>query len=498
MYAESIVKIKTKKEFISEMKMKALLFDNTVSKFVQGTKSISSRSMIKKKIIAYKDSLIDFDALMIFTEPKYKDGVNALEDVLVAQRYIDTSLLVSTGECESVDYFQRAVKSSNVEVLFLGESYRKTLVVSPIKKKDAILGYDIICFDNSRIHKKIDEEFISFEILPREDNSTIIKDSLISEGMNTIIKIESKHANVNYKFSIKNEILYEDLKIFYRNQLVMYLFLLISIGLLIFIIYRGIKIISFKRSDYLKNLVDEKTSDLQLINEELKEAIATKDRFISILGHDLRSPFNSILGFSDLLMKNSSTYDQETIRQFAENINKSSVKTFNLLNNLLEWSKSQQGGIPFNPQTISINLLIQETCSLLNDFAEQKSIKLEIDTSSHVEAKVDVDMVKTVIRNLVSNAIKFTYENGVVTVAARKEFNSIQIIVTDSGTGMNEKTISSLFKIEESISKHGTKGESGTGFGLLLCKEFVDKHNGTIKVNSEIDKGSAFTVSLPI
>lgn len=233
------------------------------------------------------------------------------------------------------------------------------------------------------------------------------------------------------------------------------------------------------------------------IENQLKEANATKDRFISILGHDLKNPFNSLLGFSDLLLKNIDRYDRKKIKELVGFINNSSKKTYNLLNNLLEWSRSQRNKIPFNPEMTNLYYLVQDSYLLLNSSAEAKKIQIKLNIPQEIDVEVDTEMIKTVVRNLLSNAIKFTPENGTITISANKDNEKIQLEIADTGTGMNEKTKNSLFKIGETKSKAGTNGEQGTGFGLLLCKEFIDKHNGKIDVKSEVNKGSRFIITIP-
>lgn len=246
------------------------------------------------------------------------------------------------------------------------------------------------------------------------------------------------------------------------------------------------------------DIENEKNKNLLLQNnEELKEANATKDRFISILGHDLRGPFRSVVGFSDLLIKNVDKYDKDKIRDFAGLINSSSKQTYNLLNNLLEWSRSQQKRIAFNPQATNLLSIVQETYLLLISSAEAKNINTELNIPEKINIEVDIEMIKTVFRNILNNAIKFTNNEGDISISAYIEADKVRIQISDTGTGMSENTKKSLFKIGEINSVPGTKGERGTGFGLLLCKEFIDKHNGTIDVESEIGKGSKFIITLP-
>jgi len=233
-------------------------------------------------------------------------------------------------------------------------------------------------------------------------------------------------------------------------------------------------------------------------NQELKAANATKDRFISILAHDLRSPFNGLLGSCEILKKGMDRFSKEEILKFVGFIDISSKKIFNLLTNLLEWSRIQRDVTPFDPKPTNLHALINETYALVKPSAEAKEVSLQMDVPKQTEAEIDPEMIKTVIRNLVSNAIKFTKKGEKVRVFAQQTPQSVEIEISDNGSGMEAETKESLFKIGETKSLKGTNGEEGTGFGLLLCKEFVDKHNGTIEVESELGEGTRITVTLPL
>jgi len=250
----------------------------------------------------------------------------------------------------------------------------------------------------------------------------------------------------------------------------------------------------------IRDITERKKTEriIEKQNIQLMEAIATKDKFFNIIAHDLKSPFNAILGFSDMLIKNLERYDKERIRRYVTTINESGKNTFKLLENLLQWARSQQDKIPFKPETNNLFFLAYETYMLVNQNTKDKLITIDLNVPEDINIEADSEMLKTIIRNLVSNAIKYTTENGKITITGKQTHNEAIIEITDTGIGMNEETKNSLFKIGGSHSKVGTKGESGTGFGLLLCKEFVEKHNGTISVESELGKGSSFTVRLPI
>ena len=234
------------------------------------------------------------------------------------------------------------------------------------------------------------------------------------------------------------------------------------------------------------------------VENELKEANAVKDRFISLLAHDLKNHFNRLMGYTELLANKSEKYDKSKIKKYAEIIHNSAQQTHKLLMNLLEWSRSQEGRIPFNPQKTNLYYLVYEPVTQMEEMAREKQITLHFEAPEEWELKVDSNMITAVIRNLLSNAIKYTPEGGEIHVTATANKETAQIAVTDTGIGMDGQTQKNLFNIGKMRTQAGTNNEKGTGFGLLLCKEFTDKHNGALHVDSEPGKGSTFTVALPL
>ena len=249
-----------------------------------------------------------------------------------------------------------------------------------------------------------------------------------------------------------------------------------------------------------KDITDRKIaeSEIKSKNEELIRSNADKDKFMSILAHDLKSPFSSILGFTSLLIANIRVYDIEKIERILGSMNKASQNTFNLLEDLLLWVRSQSGKIPYNPQYFKLNELIVEIFETLSQNANLKRIELFYGGDSRIMVYADVDMLKTVLRNLVNNAIKFTNNDGKIEVGAFQQQKSIIISVLDNGIGMSPTTIKKLFDVSQTNSTMGTAKESGTGLGLIICKEFIERNNGKIEVISEFGKGSRFTIELPV
>ena len=230
----------------------------------------------------------------------------------------------------------------------------------------------------------------------------------------------------------------------------------------------------------------------------LNELNATKDKLFSIIGHDLKGPFNVIMGFSELLLENVDTYDREKIKKQLRTIHDASNHSYELLKNLLEWSRTQTGKIAFEPKTLYFKKIAADNIILLEPQALEKNIQITSNISDQCYASIDENMMNSVFRNLISNAIKYTYPGGKVTLSSRVYSNSIEISFTDTGTGMNSITKEKLFKINETSSIAGTNNEKGTGLGLVICKEFIEKHGGRIWVDSIEGKGSTFHFQLPI
>ncbi len=230
----------------------------------------------------------------------------------------------------------------------------------------------------------------------------------------------------------------------------------------------------------------------------LKELNDTKDRFFSIIGHDLKNPFNSVVGFSNLIVDHVQKQDYERVAEFATIIQNSAERAMSLLMNLLEWSQAQTGKIDFNPEYIELVSVINEVLELFNDSAQQKSITISKNLPHSLPVLADKAMINTILRNLISNGIKFTRTGGIIIILAEQVENELIVSVADNGVGIKEDAVDNLFRIDYSYTTVGTNRETGTGLGLLLCKEFIDLHGGKIWIESELGKGSTFYFSIPL
>ena len=249
-----------------------------------------------------------------------------------------------------------------------------------------------------------------------------------------------------------------------------------------------------------QDITIRKRAEEKLIEKDnfLQKLNADKDRFISILSHDLKSPFNSILGFSEVLTEDIRKLNTDEIEDIARNINKSARNTLYLLEDLLAWAMMQQGKIIFKPQKLSLADICKNILEILNPNAVAKNITINYYIADRIKVFADIDMIKTVLRNLISNALKFTNSGGTINVSSEENSENVTISISDNGVGIKAENIKKLFNISEVITTKGTAEETGTGLGLLLCKEFVEKHGGKIWVESEVGKGSEFKFTLPI
>jgi PAS domain S-box-containing protein len=242
---------------------------------------------------------------------------------------------------------------------------------------------------------------------------------------------------------------------------------------------------------------------LMVSTEELKDLNKAKDKFFSIIAHDLKSPFNAILGFSEILASEWGDFSEEEKLHFIRNIHSSAKNTFKLLENLLEWSISQTGKLKFHPSAVDLSIMANEVVILMREQADRKQIKLFNAINFGTMVFADENMVRTIFRNLVSNAIKFSNPGGQVKIFSNEKQptsetpRQIETGIQDNGIGIPEEIIPRLFRFEEQVRTTGTSHEKGTGLGLVLCKEFIEKNNGKIAVESELGKGSKFCFTLP-
>ena len=250
----------------------------------------------------------------------------------------------------------------------------------------------------------------------------------------------------------------------------------------------------------MRDITDRKLAEeeIKLKNKELVKINAEKDKFFSIIAHDLRSPFSGLLGLSQIMAEELPNMTMIQLQEIAVTIRNSATNLFRLLDNLLHWTRMQQGLIPFNPEKIQLSSIITESMAIVLESAKNKKIEISYNMPEDLTVYADSNILQTVIRNLASNAVKFTPKEGKITISAKEtDDKNVEISVKDTGIGMSQTMIDNLFLIDVQTNRKGTEGEPSTGLGLLLCKEFIEKHGGKLRVESEVGKGSVFSFTIP-
>lgn len=363
------------------------------------------------------------------------------------------------------------------------QSAIKGWVYSPYRMDDLMSGilgnWDLL--NKNRIKLEIyDDENITDEALLYDSQKNDIEVNKVKSNLYLKLPIEFNSKKWTLHFTSYNENLS------------------ILKGITLILLISGI-IISILLSILTLVLINTRfrASQIQILNRKLEKLNIDKDRFISILGHDLKNPFNNILGFSEILTDEIDSLNSDKIEVIAKNINKSAKITNELLDDILMWARAQQGKIPFNPQNLSFADICSNILEILNPGTNAKNITIINSSVDNIHVYADRNMIKTILLNLVSNAIKFTNSGGKININAEQNSENATISVSDNGIGIAHSELKKLFDITEVLTTKGTAGETGTGLGLLLCKEFVEKHGGKIWVDSEVGKGSTFMFTLP-
>ena len=423
----------------------------------------------------------------MFSEPIRRKAMEISRDsdyavlsgkVLLVQ---ETNENIQAGTLMYVPVYGNGMRTNTVEER---RAAIKGWVYSPYRMDDLmnkILGnWDLP--DENRIHLKIyDGDVISDESLlyDSQSNDKVIK----KDEPNLYLKLPMEFNGKKWtlQFTENNE----NLSVLHGETLIV----LIS-GIII-------SILLFALSIALIN-ANLRTRQIYLLNAQLEKINTDKDRFITILGHDLRSPFNILLGYSEILSEEIHNLDIDEIENQVNYLKKAAYKTYNLLEDVLMWARTQSGKIPFNPQKLSFGDICKNILEILIPNADAKKITIDYYPHEGITVFADFDMLKTVLRNLVSNAIKFTNNHGAINISASENSGNVIISVSDNGIGISTDNLEKLFDISQVFTTIGTAKETGTGLGLILCKEFVEKHGGKIWVESEYGKGSIFKFTLPL
>lgn len=349
--------------------------------------------------------------------------------------------------------------------------------------------------------------------LNREDYATALhyheeylktKDLLINqEKAKNIAELKVKYEME--KKEKENELLrkenqIQNLQIAQKNRILIMagIIFLLVFGLMVILYSRFVnKKKANKKLQELNNKVLEQNNQLERLNKKLNAANYEKDKFFSIIAHELRNPLWWFRNLADVLSKNFDKMDRDKLQKAIKSIDESAKNSFHLIDNLLQWSRAQLKRVNYKPQRNELKKLIEENIALIKSVADYRGIKIVCDVNKELYVSVDSELTNTVLRNLISNAIKYTPENGKIFISTRERNGHVIVSVMDSGIGISKKDQKKLFKEDSNFTTLGISHEKGSGLGLLLCKEFVEKNGGKIWVDSELNKGTTFSFTLP-
>ncbi len=330
-------------------------------------------------------------------------------------------------------------------------------------------------------------------------NDSLFKATSTREYMEMQVRFETERKEQEIELLKKNDEI-KDLQL-QRQKNFNIFWLLLTILLITF---GGLTIVNLRSKQKVNSLLSEKNLQLEEANKKLtesenhlKELNATKDRFFSIIAHDLKNPVNAVMGFSELLYNNHRQYTDEESHELIKIIYDSSQNLYKLLDNLLQWSRSQLGNVTVNPELFPLHSVVLEELDMLRPLADKKELNISSRIEEFMIVWADKNLVCVIIRNLISNAIKFSNTKGKILISAQEKDATVEVSVSDNGIGINADDKDKLFRLDTTFSSRGTADEKGTGLGLLLCKEFVEKNGGTIWVENNNQGGSTFTFSLP-
>jgi signal transduction histidine kinase len=392
------------------------------------------------------------------TRETYKKGLlGKLKSAIVGekvQQQVNTKLRVQSGiDAERNSIRQAMIKALQANKVSAGSKNFNELVKKTVELKESELK--LIKINNSLIEQI---------------------QNLIEEVKTSIRHQEAEHNNLFLK-SVRHS------TGFLQNILI--ILMLLACGLSVYIF-----LLAYRNGKFQDNII--------ALNEKIMKDSIEKDKFYSIVSHDIMNPFNALLGFSKILNDAVKEGDKKEIEECSEIVHQSANRISNLLQNLLVWSRMQNGKMQFQPKKSGVGQLVSEAMAVIAPIAKNKGIKLSTEVKGELQATLDKNMISSVVQNLVTNAIKFTPKGGEVNVSVFQENGTLNFLVSDTGVGMTEEQLQKLFKLDKASSSRGTDEETGTGLGLIISKEFVEKHNGQIAVESELGKGSKFSFALPM
>lgn len=372
------------------------------------------------------------------------------------------------------------------------------LIAQSIQSKDLLVEiheYIMKYFKQKRNYAEALKHLKIFESYSDSVYNQLQNDLILEEQ----VKLDSENKRKEIQ-AFKKDYELQDVEIQKQKSVGIFLIILMGVSFSTIFLFN----VLYNSRKKTNNLIKEKNVQLYYSNQELevsKQELTKlnheKDRFFSIIAHDLISPFTSFISLSEILRDNTNTLDEKDIKKYSGWIFTSAKNIYNLVDNLLQWSRSQSGKLNYSPKYLGLNKIVQETVALIKPSADDKSIRILSPVSRNLKVFADADILSTILRNLLNNAVKFTGKNGTISVLTNDTGKMVEVSVTDNGIGIKQEDLSELFQLDRNFTTKGTIGEEGNGLGLILCREFVQAIGGTIHVKSKLKSGSTFKFTIP-
>ncbi len=431
-------------------------------------------------------SLNDIGEVYRLMNNEEKSLANHIVALEIRQALNDKQGMAESHNSIGMLYYKQKNTDKAIENILLALNYgRESQAQEQIFKSYDLLSQlykELEDYKNALAYKELSlaiNEFIQNEKQERELLETQNR-YVLGKKENQIEKLEVLRADREKEIEAQKK---------FKNLLIVLITLSLVIGLLILFLY----LLKRKSNLILRASKDE----VQRQNLKLQELNNTKDKFFSIISHDLKGPLNSLTSFSRLLIDHTDNMTKADIQMLATDLDKSVKNLFALLENLLEWARSQTGTIDFTPEIFDLGGILEMNKNLFESQSKSKQIIIVSENNQECLVNGHKHSMNTVVRNLISNAIKFTNPGGIITLDIQTKNTQVMVSVTDTGVGMSKEVITQLFRLDKKYSSKGTANEKGTGLGLILCKEFIENNGGQISVESEPGKGSKFTISFP-
>jgi signal transduction histidine kinase len=427
-------------------------------------------------------------------------NIKVAKEINSKEKYntLDADILTLEGDLlfKQKKYSECLVFYDNAIEQFLNQNILDGLYEIYMSKSEALseLGKHEKAFETFKKAQKLNEDFKPQEIaktLGEFENAERIKEET------TKLRLEQEILNQKDR----NEILVVRAKLHAAIFSIAFLLIIVALVIYFYVVNRKHNLI-LRENYYVirdqKRQLEENFLELKTNEEKLTALNATKDKFFSIIAHDLKNPFNVLVGLSDIVINDPDVRHSEDFEEIMDGIFKTAKSGYNLLDNLLVWARSQTGGLEYKPEMVNLSEIVATNMAFFSESAKAKNIDVCSSVPSILEVYADYNMMSFIVRNLLNNAIKFSYPNGKIEIRANKRNDFHVFTIQDFGTGMKTETMEKLFKIESTNPSTGTANETGTGLGLLICKEFVEKNSGEIWVESEKGIGSSFHFSIPV